>query len=103
MEQIANTAALLRFGGHHADALQRYLAANVQTVKHVLHAPEHLGPSTSMEWLERVRALRGGKISLIELDKAVSAAGSTPHKIVELADQVYRWRMEMIHGSQHRS
>jgi hypothetical protein len=100
---IANTAALLRFGGHHADALQRYLAANIQTVRHTLHAPDHLSPAALSAWLERVRGVRGGSIALPDLEQAVSAASSTPHRIVELADLVYRWRMEMIHGSQHRS
>jgi hypothetical protein len=100
---IANTAALLRFGGHHADALQRYLAANVQTVRHALHAPDSLAPSALRDWLERVRTTRGSKISLPELEQAVSSAATTPHRVVEIADQVYRWRMEMIHGSHHRS
>ena len=100
---ISNTAALLRYGGHHADALQRYLAVSVQAVRHALHAPDHIGPSALAEWLERVRLLRGGQISLIELERAVQAARSAPQRVVELADLVYRWRMEMIHGSQHRS
>jgi hypothetical protein len=100
---IANTAALLRYGGHHADALQRYLAANVQSVRHALHAPAQLSPTALSQWLERVRGVRGGTISLPELEQAVSAASTTPQKVVELADQVYRWRMEMIHGSQHRT
>jgi hypothetical protein len=100
---IANTAALLRYGGHHVDALQRYLAANIVQVRQALHAPDHLGPSALGEWLERVRLLRGGSIGLYDLEKQVNSAAAQPQRVVELADLVYRWRMEMIHGSQHRT
>lgn len=103
---IKNTAALLAFGGHDAEALQRYLAANVVIVKQQLHAPDTLGPSALVDWLERVRKLRagdGGKaLPLPSLQEAVAAARD-PQRVLEVADQVYRWRMEMIHGSKHRT
>ena len=99
---IANTAALLRFGGHDHDALQRYLTSNVQIVRHALHAPDSLGPSGIVEWLERVRKNRGTQIALPQLQEAV-ATSRDPQRVLELADQVYRWRMEMIHGSKYRT
>jgi hypothetical protein len=97
---IRNTAALLRYGGHHAHALRRYLASSVLHVKHALHAPE-LGPDASIAWLERVRVARGGQTSLRELDAEIAALPRRPQpqRIVALADRVHRWRMEMTHGT----
>ena len=97
---IRNTAALLHYGGHHGHALRRYLALTVAAVRHALHAPA-LTPVPMTAWLERVRAARGGRISLVELERAVETADS-PARVVELADQVYRWRMEMTHGTDDR-
>ncbi len=100
---IANTAALLRFGGHHVDALRRYLAANIAQVKHALHAPSSLSPTAQTEWLERLRTVRMGTIPLTELEHEVMTASPAPQRVVELADRIYRWRMEMMHGSRNRS
>jgi hypothetical protein len=98
---IQNTAALLHYGGHHADALHRYLIQSVAAVRHALHAP-NLPPTQMTEWLERVRKQRGGTISLLDLERDAQTA-DTRQRTVEVADRVYRWRMEMIDGSQHRS
>lgn len=98
---IRNTAALLQYGGHHAHALERYLQLTVGAVRHALHAPS-LPPAAMTAWLERVRLVRGGTISLVELERAVGSAAS-PARVVELADQVFRWRMEMTNGSDSRS
>ena len=98
---IQNTAALLHYGGHHADALRRYLVQSIAAVRTALHAPSL--PGTQMTaWLESVRQSRGGKISLVELERDAHTA-DTPQRTVQVADRVYRWRMEMINGSQHRS
>lgn len=98
---IQNTAALLRYGGHHANALQRYLVQSVAAVRHALHAPA-LPPTQLTAWLENIRKIRGGSISLVDLEREAITADS-PQRTVEVADRVYRWRMEMINGSQHRS
>ncbi len=66
-----------------------------------LHAPSSLGPRALTEWLERVRTLRGGQISLADLEQ--EAASPTPQRIVEIADRIYRWRLEMMHGSRNRT
>lgn len=98
---IQNTAALLHYGGHHADALRRYLVQSVAAVRQSLHAPSL--PGTQMTaWLESVRQMRGCAISLVELERDAHTA-DTPQRTVEVADRVFRWRMEMINGSQHRS
>jgi hypothetical protein len=98
---IRNTAALLHYGGHHGHALKRYLQLTVAEVRHALHAPA-LAPTAMTAWLERVRLVRGGAISLVELERAVETA-DTPDLVVALADQVFRWRMEMTHGTDRRS
>jgi hypothetical protein len=98
---IRNTAALLQYGGHHAHALTRYLQLTVGAVRHALHAPA-LAPAAMTAWLERVRLVRGGTISLVELEQAVETADSAA-RTVEVADQVFRWRMEMTHGIDSRS
>jgi hypothetical protein len=90
---IRNTAALLHFGGHHSEALRRYLQQNVMAVRHALHAPT-LHATASTEWLERVRLLRGGQISLLDLERESHTADSA-ERCLEVAERVYRWRMEM--------
>jgi hypothetical protein len=97
---IRNTAALLHYGGHHAHALRRYLALAVSQVQHALHAPA-LPPGALTAWLERVRTVRGVRISLAELEQAVASADS-PARVLELADRVFRWRLEMTHGTDDR-
>lgn len=98
---VRNTAALLHYGGHHAHALRRYLQLTVAAVRHALHAPS-LAPAAMTVWLEKVRRVRGGQISLVELERAVETA-DTPARVVEVADQVFRWRTEMIDGADSRS
>ena len=98
---VRNTAALLQYGGHHKHALGRYLQLTVGAVCRELHAPV-LAPHEATAWLERVRAVRRGKISLVEVERAVAAA-KTPQSVVEAADQVFRWRMEMTNASGIRS
>lgn len=98
---IRNTAALLHYGGHHAHALRRYLQLTVVAVRHALHAPA-LPPAQMTAWLERVRVARKGTISLATLEHDVEAVND-PARVVELADQVYRWRMEMTDGSDART
>jgi hypothetical protein len=99
---IRNTAALLRFGGHHGEALRRYLAVTELAVRRELHAPEGLARAAIVAWLERRGADRGCTVSLTTLERDV-AAPTTPLQTVQLADTIYRWRQEMIHGPRKRS
>jgi hypothetical protein len=98
---IRNTAALLHHGGHHAHALRRYLALSVAAVRHALHAPA-LPPGAMTAWLERVRAVRGGRIALSALERDVETADA-PARVIEVAGAVYRWRMELTHGDRDGS
>lgn len=104
---IRNTAALLHVGGHDADALRRYLATTIHAVRVALHAPRELDPAALRTWLERVRASRGGAISILELEREVDdvararRSGATSRRTVELAARIHRWRTEMTHGPHH--
>lgn len=98
---IQNTAALLHYGGHHADALRRYLAHNVAVVRQALHAPE-LPASALTRWMDELAVRRGGALRLGQLEREVATA-TGPQQTLELADRVYRWRMEMMHGTAKRS
>ena len=100
---IRNTADLLHVGGHDGDALRRYLTTTIHHVRTALHAPRDLDPAALRAWLERVRASRGGTISIVELENAVWTIGSerdraTARRTVELAAAIHRWRTEMTHG-----
>jgi hypothetical protein len=104
---IRNTAALLHVGGHDADALRRYLATTIHAVRAALHAPRELDPAALRTWLERVRASRGGTISILELEREVDdvararRSGAISRRTVELAARIHRWRTEMTHGPHH--
>jgi hypothetical protein len=99
---IRNTATLLQFGGHHAEALQRYLAATVQQVRTALNAPVGLSHTALVEWLERIRVVRAGTVALPALEEAVQRRGLTPSAVLELAATIHRWRMEMINERGNR-
>jgi hypothetical protein len=104
---IRNTAALLHVGGHDAEALRRYLATTIHAVRVALHAPRELDPAALRTWLERVRASRGGAISILELEREVDdvararRSGAISRRTVELAARIHRWRTEMTHGPHH--
>jgi hypothetical protein len=100
---IRNTATLLQFGGHHGEALRRYLTATVQHVRHALNAPHGLSHAALIEWLERIRVVRAGTINLHDLERAVNSEKLSPQRVLELAAQVHRWRSEMMHESRNRS
>jgi hypothetical protein len=104
---IRNTAELLHVGGHDAEALRRYLLTTIHQVKVALHAPLDLDHAGVRTFLERVRAERGGTISIVELEQHVTEVGwskknsATARRIVELAARIHKWRTEMTHGPQH--
>jgi hypothetical protein len=95
---IRNTAALLHYGGHHAEAVRRYLQLAVADVRHAVHAPA----AASSAWLDDLGRTRGATISLAELERA-AAAETHPRNLIALADRIYRWRMEMNHGLDRRT
>jgi hypothetical protein len=90
---IRSTAALLHYGGHHADAVRRYLQLTVADVRRALHAPA----AASTAWLDDVHRSRGGTIALADLEREAGTE-THPRNLIALADRIYRWRMEMTHG-----
>lgn len=99
---IRNTAALLRYGGHDAEALHRYYTVTVQQVRAIVHTPRDLHGAAQIAWLERIRVARKGTIVLPDLDQWVTAAATDPalaRRIPEIAMRIHRWRQEMTHGS----
>jgi hypothetical protein len=100
---IRNTATLLQFGGHHAEALQRYFAATVQQVRHALNAPPGLSHTALVEWLERIRVVRAGTVALPGLEAAVQRRDTPPQGVLELANTIHRWRMEMMNERGNRT
>lgn len=75
-ELIRNTAALMRFGGHDAQALVRYFQHTLGAVRAALHRPRLEAPALEDEVL-------AGK------------------KILHTARRVHDWREEQLHG--HRA
>ena len=57
---IANTAALLRYGGHHVDALRHYLSAQHRGRAPRAARPDGLSPIALTAWLERMRTAARG-------------------------------------------
>lgn len=97
---IRNTAALLHYGGHHAEALRKYLQGALADVRHALHAPA-LSAEAVTEWIDRVGATRGCTMTFADLQRAVEAGGS-PQRVLEVASRIHRWRTEMTHGIDRR-
>jgi len=100
---IRNTATLLQFGGHHAEALQRYLGATVQQVRYALNAPPGLSHAELVQWLERIRVVRAGTVALPALEEAVQRPDLSPSRVLELAATIHRWRMEMMNERGNRT
>lgn len=96
---IANTAALIRLGGHSSHALSRYLATTMQDVARASHAPAELGGERLREWLEQVGRARKVTVSLRDLEAEVEQAGATARgrepRVVAAAHRIYAWRRHM--------
>ena len=96
---IESMAELLRFGGHSAHALDRYLRSSVQEVAAALHAPAGLRGRQLDAWLDRVSAqARVPRVE--ELWRQAADASKSPAALVETARQVHQWRTRMLHGSE---
>ncbi len=100
---IDNTAELIRYGGHAAHALERYLHATVQDVARASHAPQTLGPQELREWLLRAARARKVPTDLVALEREVADVAREPKKqaarALATAGRIHRWRQEMTDGS----
>ena len=96
---IDSMAELLRFGGHSAHALDRYLRSSLQEVAAALHAPGELRGGTLDAWLDRI-GTRARLPTVEALRGEAGAAASSPAALLESARRIHLWRTRMLHGSE---
>lgn len=97
---LANTADLLRAGGHVDEAVAAYLRATREAVLAALPPPG--GAEEPGAWLARLEAARGRAGALRRLQERVGRlAGKrrAEHEAIQLARQIHRWREELTHGA----
>jgi len=102
-ELINNTASLLYYGGHGAEILQRYFTVMLRQSARQIHAPKQLDEDGVVEWLARVAESRGIQFEYHALNNEINvftASGSSEDsRVVALAQRLYSWKQEIIHGS----
>jgi hypothetical protein len=96
---IESMAELLRFGGHSAHALDRYLRSSLQEVAAALHAPAVLRGGALDAWLDRLGA-RAHLPTVEVLRNEAGAAAGSPAALLESARRIHLWRTRMLHGSE---
>jgi len=102
---IDNTARLLAFGGHHADAVERYLDAMVADVAEAFGVPGRLSRRARVARLVEVSAARGVTEDLEDIVRRVAAlrsgapAQAVAARAFNLARRLWRWREEVLDGA----
>jgi len=96
---IESMAELLRFGGHSAHALDRYLRSSLQEVAAALHAPPGLRGGALDTWLDRL-GMRAHLPTVEALRSEASGAARSPVALLESARRIHLWRTRMLHGSE---
>ncbi len=91
---IENTAALGRYAGHDAPALERYWQTTLTGVRKALHAPGALDRAGLYRWLTRIGEGRGVEDGPIALAHAAESVG--PAERVATARRIHRWRRAML-------
>ena len=103
---IENATRLLRYGGHQREILDRYRRALVAAVAARLHAPAHgsAGGDGLARWLDRVGHARGTRHAFSEIageiETLTAAEGAGERKLLAAATRLYRWKGEMLDGSE---
>ena len=104
---IANTAALIDHGGHHAAMLRRYGQVNVQEAARALRAPRGLSEVALIAWLDRAGKSRGLKTQIGDHvgDFLGAAVNSKPKdspknlpRAFARARAMYFWKKEIVDG-----
>lgn len=98
---VESTAELLRFGGHGAEALRRYVKIAVDEACRRLNGPASGALGSKLAWLSG----RGSGRVRTDITALAARAASTPvrsneEKVRELALAIDRWRQEIVHGSE---
>jgi hypothetical protein len=102
---VANTAALLRHGGHVAPAIGAYWRAAKEQIAQALRTPGAPGEALDA-WLARTAAARGKTRRLQALEARIAALAGRRRahdEAVRAALDVHRFREEMIDGSRRDS
>lgn len=96
---VANTADLLRVGGHAPSMLRRYAQDAEREALRRLNL-EHRDPAEARAALGRVALARGlpSPESLAEEAEQAGRRGADPRRLVELGTRIHRWREELTHG-----
>ena len=100
---VSSTADLLRHGTRAPRALGRFLDVTLRTAATALHAPSTLRGEERDAWLDRIAARRGVELRVADLRAAVRHAEGKPSRVRAAAQEIYRWREEIQHGSVRRT
>ncbi|HSL83801.1 MAG TPA: DUF4350 domain-containing protein, partial [Thermoanaerobaculia bacterium] len=85
---VDNTARLLTFGGHHGDAVERYLRLVAEQAGEVFGVPAHLGRRARIARLAEIGRARGAREDFEEIARRVvglGERGSDPRRARNLA------------------
>jgi hypothetical protein len=100
---IGNAAGLLRFGGHAAEILSRYLALTFSDVARRVHAPAQLADGALDQWLDRIGKVRNAQDAAAGLrrdaEQATVSGRVDDRRVLHVARSLYSWKQEMLHGS----
>jgi hypothetical protein len=100
---IANSARLLDYAGHHAEALERYIRMTLRSTARALRAPgfsesKH-GDSALSEWLDRVGRSRGVNASFAEIMHVLHGADASENNLPLLfknAKKIFDWKQAIL-------
>lgn len=99
---IRNTADLLRYGGHTATVLRRYVEDNVGVVRRRLHAPPTLEGEEATQWFDRVERSRRTTLHYRDLvaqaRPLIEHPSPPPERVLKTARMAHEWRQEILHG-----
>ncbi|HLJ64668.1 MAG TPA: hypothetical protein VKT70_11220 [Stellaceae bacterium] len=100
---IQNAGRLLIFGRHEKTMVIRYIQAVLQDVARKLRAPAGLGQTELASWLRQAGLARGisaDGFQGYERAMRVMVEGEADRaSLLALAQDIHRWKREMIHGS----
>lgn len=97
---VANIAALIDFGGHHAETLRRYVEAMAAEGAAQLRPPAGLAKAQRDEWVDHAASARGAKRAISEILMAARSASDRDLAALLVAAQAVRqWRREIGHGA----
>ncbi len=100
---VSSTAELLRHGTRAPRALSQYLDVTRRQVASRLNAPPSLKGEALDAWLDRIAARHDLDLRLADLRAAVTYAGGKPPRVRSAAQEIHRWREEILHGSIRRT